>query len=94
MSPNNSKSNNNLFNILEEGLQESPVFKVGLKDRFGDFYDKNLEKEPLPGPTKYDKHKYGLDKYEKLKSYVSGAAFMSESIRRPYGNYEKKFGPS
>jgi len=25
---------------------------------------------------------------------VSGSAFMSESIRKPYGNEDKKMGPS
>ena len=33
-------------------LQTQPlhVFKEGLKDRFGDFYEKTREKRPFPGP--------------------------------------------
>ena len=79
-------------NEKEHNLQ--PPFIDGMKDRFGDFYDKNCEHDPLPGPTKYDKQKYGLDQVAKVKSLVNGSAFMSESIRNPYGQYEKKLGPS
>ena len=66
----------------------------GLKDRFGDFYDKNLEKDPLPGPTKYDTIKYGIDERVKDSSLVNGSAFMSESKRKPYGDYDKRLGPT
>ncbi len=30
--------------------QSNFVFKNGMKDRFGDFVDKQHEKKPLPGP--------------------------------------------
>ena len=32
--------------------QPNFVFREGMKDRFGDFYDPSREKKPIPGPDK------------------------------------------
>ena len=78
-------------------IPNSWIFKTGIKNRFGDFYDKNFEKnlgKEMPGPGAYVV-KNGSTGTEERRE-VSGAVFMSESGREPFGNLKGKLklGPN
>ncbi|EAR94531.1 sperm-tail PG-rich repeat protein (macronuclear) [Tetrahymena thermophila SB210] len=74
--------------------QATSNFKEGVKDRFGDLKDRSKEKKPFPGPQEYRVEDYGFTKVGQEEALVSGSAFMSESARKPYGDYDRKMGPS
>jgi len=38
-----------------------PGFIEGLKNRFGEYNDKGLVKDPLPGPAEYNDENYGFN---------------------------------
>ena len=79
----------------EAEIPNSWIFKTGLKNRFGDFYDKDFEKnlgKEMPGPGAYVV-KNGSTGTEERRE-VSGAVFMSESVREPFGNLKGKLGPN
>ncbi|EGR29133.1 hypothetical protein IMG5_162360 [Ichthyophthirius multifiliis] len=67
-------------------------FKEGVKDRFGDFYDQSKNKKPFPGPQAYKKEDIGFNQIQ--SAMVSGYVFMSETARKPYGDFHKRLGPS
>ncbi|CAD8065671.1 unnamed protein product [Paramecium primaurelia] len=61
------------------------------KDRFG---KQEREQEPEKiGPGSYQLPSK-FDEIAKDKLLVSGNVFMSESLRQPYGDFEKKLGPN
>jgi len=47
-----------------------------------------------PNPTTYRIEKYGLSQIAEERALVSGAVFMSETIRDSYNEIEKKLGPN
>lgn len=80
----------------KEGVTpNSWIFKTGIKNRFGDFYDKDFERKSgkeMPGPGAYVV-KNGSTGTEERRE-VSGAVFMSESGREPFGNWKGRLGPN
>ena len=49
----------------------------------------------LPCPQKYHKEDIiGMNKLQNEKALVCGSAFMSESERKPYGDFKKRLGPN
>ena len=83
----------NRFGDIEIQALESNCQYQADQKRANNVIERSKQKLNCPGPTSFNLNEK-FDKERREKIYVKSSSFMSETMRRPYGNYQKELGPN